>query len=78
MNTIPVGESQFFEAFIKLAQYLVRLQSQQDIWDHLGKFVVTYFPADWIAFVQRDSDNEFFLHHCTLPDAGVAQHSTKR
>ncbi len=59
---------QLFEAFIKSAQYIVRLKTQQDIWDHLGKFVLMYFPAEWTAFVQRDSDNGITIHHCTLPD----------
>ena len=58
-----------FEAFIKLAQYIVRLKTQQDIWDHLGKFITAYFPADWTAFVQRDTVHGITLHHCTPPEA---------
>lgn len=63
-----------FETFIKLAQYIVRIKSQQDIWDHLGKFITTYFRVDWIAFVQRDPVNGISVHHCMPPDAVVAKH----
>jgi signal transduction histidine kinase/ferredoxin len=52
-----------FEAFIKLAQYIVRIKTQQDMWDHLGKFITTYFPAEWTAFVRRDPSNEISLYH---------------
>ncbi len=59
-----------FEAFLKSTQYLLRLQTQQDIWEHLGKFVLTHFPADWLAFVERDSnDNRLTLRYSTLSEA---------
>jgi signal transduction histidine kinase/ferredoxin len=63
---------QLFEAFIKAAQYIVRLKTQQDVWDHLGKFMLTYFPAKWTAFVQRDTAGGLSVHHCTLP-GGAAE-----
>jgi signal transduction histidine kinase/ferredoxin len=58
---------QLFEAFIKATQYIVRLKTQQDVWDHLGKFILAYFPATWTAFVQRDAEGGLSIHHCTLP-----------
>jgi len=73
MNNFRYGYPQLFEAFIKSAQYLVRLKTQQDIWEHLGKFIMTYFPADWIAFAQRDTVNGISIYQCTLPDAAAAQ-----
>jgi signal transduction histidine kinase len=73
MNNFRYGYPQLFEAFIKSAQYMVRLKTQQDIWDHLGKFIMTYFPADWTAFVQRDTVNGISIYHCTLPDAISSQ-----
>jgi PAS domain S-box-containing protein len=73
MKGLRSGEAQLFEAFIKSTQYLVRLQSQQDIWEHLGKFVLTHFPADWLAFVERDSGNGLSLGYCTLPESVTAQ-----
>ena len=70
-------EPGLFQAFLKSAQYIVRLQSQQDVWDHLAKLIVTHFPADWTAFARRDAPNagapgEISLHHGTLPEEIIA------
>ena len=73
MNSSQYAEPQFFEAFIKLAQYFARLKKQQDVGHQLGKFLTTYFPADWIVFVQRDSANGISIHYSTLPDAKATQ-----
>ena len=73
MNSFQNGYPQLFEAFIKSAQYLVRLKTQQDMWDHLGKFIMAYFPADWTAFAQWDTVNGISIYHCTLSDAGASQ-----
>jgi PAS domain S-box-containing protein len=73
MNDFQYDKPQLFEAFIKSAQYFVRLKTQQDIWEHLAKFITAYFPADWTAFVQRDSVNKISIHHCTLTDGAAAQ-----
>jgi PAS domain S-box-containing protein len=62
-----------FETFIRSTQYIVRLKTHQDLWDHLGKLIVAHFPADWIAFVERDSENGISIHHCTLPEPVAAQ-----
>ena len=67
------SDPQLFEAFVKSAQYLVRLNTQQDVWDHLGKFITTYFPADWTALVQRDSAGKVSIQYCNLPGEAVAQ-----
>ncbi len=74
MTEYRYDKPELFEAFIKATQYIVLLKTQQDIWDHLGKFIITYFPADWVAFVQRDSSNKISIHHCTLTDAAVAKY----
>jgi PAS domain S-box-containing protein len=68
MNEFPHDGSGFFDAFIKSAQYIVRLQTQQDIWDHLGKFITTYFPVGWTAFVRRDAEMGISIHLCTPAD----------
>jgi len=73
MKDLPSGGPHLFEAFLKSAQYLVRLQTQQDMWEHVGKFVLTHFPAAWLAFVQRDAGKGLWLHYCTLPEASAAQ-----
>ena len=57
----------------QVAQYIVRLKSQQDVWEHLAKLVVTYFPAGWVAFAQRDSAQEISIHHSTLPGEVAAR-----
>jgi PAS domain S-box-containing protein len=77
MNDFLYDKPQMFEAFIKSAQYFVRLKTQQDVWAHLGKFIMTYFPADWIAFVQVNSDKAVSIHHCTLPEEVAAQRILK-
>jgi len=73
MEHFQYDQPRLFEAFIKSVQYLVRLRTQQDVWDHLGKFIMTYFPAAWTAFVQRDSLNGITVHHSTLPGGDEAQ-----
>jgi PAS domain S-box-containing protein len=67
------GKPELFEAFVKATQYIVGIKTQQDIWEHLGKFILTYFPADWVAFSQRDSVGKISAHHCGLTDAEVAR-----
>ncbi len=66
MSAERTAQQDWFEAFIKAAQYIVRLKSQQDVWDHLAKLIVTYFPALWVAFARRDSVQEISIHHSTL------------
>lgn len=73
MKALRSPEPGFFESFLQSAQYLVGLQTEQDIWEHLGKFVLTHFPADWLAFVERGSGNALSLAYCTLPAAEAAQ-----
>ena len=73
MKDLPGGEQKMFEAFLKSTQYLLCLQSQQDIWEHLGKFVLTHFPANWLAFIDRDSDNSLAFRYCTLPESVATQ-----
>jgi PAS domain S-box-containing protein len=57
-----------FEAFAKAAQYIVRLKSQQDAWDHLARLIISYFPAEWTAFARRDAAGGISLHHGTPPE----------
>lgn len=73
MSDFRQGIPELFEAFIKSAQYFVRLKTQQDVWEHLARFVTTYFPADWAAFAKRDFSNGISIHHSTMPDAAAAQ-----
>jgi PAS domain S-box-containing protein len=67
------GESQLFEAFLRTAQYFARINTQQDVWDHLGKFITAYFPAEWIAFAREDQVDGSSIHYCTMQDAAAVQ-----
>jgi PAS domain S-box-containing protein len=73
MKGLGSSGHQVLDAFLKSAQYLVRLQAQQDIWEHLGKFVLAHFSAEWLAIVEPDSGNSLSLRSCTLPEAVAAQ-----
>src|ERR1039457_3423689 len=68
MNYLQRDNSNLLEAFVKLSQYIVRLKVQQDIWENLGKFVVTYFPASWTAFAQYDSTGRLCINRVALPE----------
>jgi PAS domain S-box-containing protein len=72
VKNLKFDNAQLFEAFVKSAQYLVRLDSRQDVWEHLGKFIETHFPAAWTALVQQDPVDGAWLQHCTLPEESAA------
>ncbi len=55
-------------AFVKAAEQIVRLTSRQELLKELGKIIVGYFRADWVAFVQNGSDGAMEISHCTLAD----------
>lgn len=78
MKKLKPGEKlapkrELFEAFIKLAQYIVRLKSSQDILEHIGKFIVIYFPADWVAFVRPGENGITAVSHLIPQNAVVAE-----
>jgi PAS domain S-box-containing protein len=56
------------ESFIKAAQYIVRLTAEQNALEELGKIVVNYFRASWVAFAELGTDKEISLHDCTMLD----------
>jgi len=72
MKRSEYGEPELFQSFLKSAQYIARIKTQQDAWEDLGKLVVTYFPADWVAFGQRDAEG-ISVHHCTSREGTVGQ-----
>ena len=45
MSAQQDAQPQWFDAFIKSAQYIVRLKSQQDVWEHLAKLIVYVLPG---------------------------------
>ncbi|MGA2091454.1 MAG: ATP-binding protein [Endomicrobiales bacterium] len=74
MKNLETDQAQLFEAFIKSTQYIVRLKTQQDILTHVGKFILTYFPSDWVAFISRDSSGTFEVQNCSLPEKRTPAH----
>jgi signal transduction histidine kinase len=68
MNVPSVTGESRHEAFLKAAQYIVRLTEQQDVHEHLAGLMVTFFKAAWVAFARREPGGEIVLHHGTPPD----------
>ena len=56
-KTLP-GEPNYFEAFIKAAQYLAGLTAQQDIWSETAKVLVNFFGAELGALEERRASAE--------------------
>jgi PAS domain S-box-containing protein len=56
------------ESFIKAAQYIVRLTAEQNALEELGKIIVNYFHASWVAFAGMGTDKKIFLHDCAMLD----------
>ncbi len=73
MEQVLNDHAELLEAFLKSTQYIVRLKTQQDVWEHVGKLIVTQFPADWVAFGEGEARGAVSVHHCTSPDPSLAQ-----
>ncbi|MGD0229026.1 MAG: GAF domain-containing protein [Syntrophorhabdales bacterium] len=58
----------YTESFIRAAQYIVRLTTSQNVLEELGKIIVNYFRAEWVAFAGIGTDKEIFLQNCTRLD----------
>jgi signal transduction histidine kinase len=56
------GQQNYFEAFIKAAQYLAGLTAQQDIWSETGKVLVNFFGAEVGAVEERRANGETAGH----------------
>ncbi|MFH0880385.1 MAG: PAS domain S-box protein, partial [Lentisphaerota bacterium] len=52
------GQQNYFEAFIKSAQYLAGLTAQQDIWSETGKVLVNFFGAAVGAVEEKRANGE--------------------
>lgn len=75
----PAYSEQSVENFIKAAQYIVRLTAQQDILEALGKIIINYFHADWVAFARQNLDGEISLYKETgFGQAGSALLTTEK
>ena len=65
MDLPSFNEESRHEAFLKAAQYIVRLTEQQDVHEHLASLTLTFFKAAWVAFARREPSGEIVLHHGT-------------
>jgi signal transduction histidine kinase/DNA-binding response OmpR family regulator len=55
-------QQNYFEVFVKAAQYLAGLTAQQDIWSETGKVLVNFFGADMGAAEESGADSEAAGH----------------
>lgn len=58
---------EYFHAFIRTAQYIPNLTSQQDILSETGKVLVNFYGADLIGFFEQGKDGGIEGHHWILP-----------
>ena len=58
----------YLDAFVKTAQYLSGLTTQQDMWSETGKMLVNFFGAALCVFGKRRADGEITGHHWTFSD----------
>jgi len=58
----------YLDAFIKTAQYLASLTSQQDLYSEIGKTVIHFFGADLAGFAERLADGGVEGHDWILPE----------
>jgi len=67
------NEQKYHEYFIKAVQYIVRITSQQDVYEHLASLMLNFFHANWVAFAQYDPHKKIMIHHCTIQDKRMYQ-----
>jgi signal transduction histidine kinase len=68
MEKSSLNQQKHLDAFIKTAQYLAGLTTQQDIWSEIGKVMINFFNVVLVGFAERRADREIIGHHWTLPD----------
>lgn len=68
MKKSSLKQQKHLDAFIKTAQYLASLTTQQDIWSEIGKVMINFFNVVMVGFAERRADREIIGHHWTLPD----------
>ena len=68
MGKVMPGRKDYFEGFIKTAQYLTGLTTQQDIWSETGKVLVHFFGADVGGFEEKRPDGEAIGRHWTFSE----------
>ncbi len=56
------NESEYFNAFIKTAQYLATLTTYEGIWIHLEKLIREFYKADFAYFYELGYDGKIIEH----------------
>lgn len=62
------NQKKYLDAFIKTAQYLASLTTQQDVWSEMLKVMTHFLGSDLIVFGERRADGEIIGHHWALPE----------
>lgn len=76
MKRLALDHRVILDAFMKTAQYLAGLPTQDDIWSHVGEVMIRFYGADVVGFVKRRPDGEAELHYLKLP-GGASKESFK-
>lgn len=61
MTSEPSWEDRYTESFIKAAQYIFGLTVTQDVLREVGRIIVRYFQAEWVAFARHGADGEIIF-----------------
>ena len=59
---------EYFQAFIRTAQYIPNLTSRQDIISETGRVLVSFYGADLFGFFEPGTDGGIEGHNWILPD----------
>ncbi len=62
------NQQRYLDAFIKMAQYVASLTTQQDVWSEMLKVMTHFFGSDLVAFGECRADGEIIGHHWALPE----------
>ena len=62
------NQQKYLDAFIKTAQYLASLTTQQDVWSEMLKVMTHFFGSDLVAFGECRADGEIIGYHWALPE----------
>ncbi|MFA4876872.1 MAG: PAS domain S-box protein [Methanoregula sp.] len=69
MKEKPFRDTQeYFQAFIRTAQYIPNLTTRQDILSETGRVLVRFFESDIVGFFERRKDGGIDGHHWILPE----------
>ncbi|WP_052292248.1 sensor histidine kinase [Methanosphaerula palustris] len=59
---------EYFQAFIRTAQYIPNLTTRQDILSETGRVLIRFFGADLVGFFEPGNNGGIEGHHWILPD----------